>query len=64
MGNDKANPFPRPSGRRSYARAFAQFMRTAVAKRPIEQFETSYIALNGGLRPDNEAYFGNADGAS
>lgn len=64
MGNDKAKPIPGLQGGAAPARAFAQFMRTAVAKRPIEQFETEVTLPEWQLEPDNEAYFGNADGMS
>lgn len=64
MGNDKAKPIPGLQGGAAPARAFAQFMRTAVAKRPVEQFETEVTLPEWQLEPDNEAYFGNADGMS
>ncbi len=64
MGNDKAKPIPGLQGGAAPARAFAQFMRTAVAKRPVELFETEVTLPEWQLEPDNEAYFGNADGAS
>lgn len=61
MGNDKAKAIPGLQGGAAPARAFAQFMRTAVAKRPVEQFETEVTLPEWQLEPDNEAYYGNAD---
>ena len=61
MGRDNANPIPGLQGGRSPAQAFAQFMKVAVAKRPIEQFQTAVTLPEWQLEPDEEAYFGNAD---
>ena len=63
MGNDKAKAIPGLQGGAAPARAFAQFMRTAVSKRPVEQFETEVTLPEWQLEPDNEAYYGNADDA-
>ena len=63
MGNDKAKAIPGLQGGAAPARAFAQFMRAAVAKRPVEQFETEVTLPEWQLEPDNEAYYGNADDA-
>ena len=38
------------------ARAFSQFMRVAVTKRPVEQFETEVPLPDWQLEPDEEAY--------
>ena len=40
------------------ARAFAQFMRKAVAKRPVEQFDTDLRLPEWQLEPDQEDPFG------
>jgi penicillin-binding protein 1A len=64
MGNDKAKPIPGLQGGAAPARAFAQYMRVAVAKRPVEQFDTQVTLPEWQLEPDNEAYFGNADQTS
>lgn len=64
MGNDKAKAVPGLQGGAAPARAFAQFMRAAVAKRPVEQFETEVTLPEWQLEPDNEAYYGNADDVS
>jgi len=61
MGRDNAKPIPGLQGGRAPAQAFAQFMKGAVAKRPIEQFQTAVTLPEWQLEPDEEAYFGNAD---
>lgn len=61
MGRDNADSIPGLQGGRAPARAFAQFMKGAVAKRPIEQFQTQVTLPEWQLEPDEEAYFGNAD---
>ena len=61
MGRDNADPIPGLQGGRAPAQAFAQFMRTAVANRPIEKFQTDVTLPEWQLEPDEEAYFGNAD---
>ncbi len=61
MGRDNAKPIPGLQGGRAPARAFAQFMAVAVAKRPIEAFQTAVTLPEWQLEPDEEAYFGNAD---
>ncbi len=61
MGRDDANPIPGLQGGRAPAQAFAQFMRVAVAKRPVENFQTDVTLPEWQLEPDEEAYFGNAD---
>ena len=38
------------------ARAFAEFMKVAVAKRPVEQFETQAPMPDWQLEPDEEAW--------
>ena len=61
MGRDDAKPIPGLQGGRAPARAFSQFMTIAVAKRPIEKFQTEVTLPEWQLEPDEEAYFGNAD---
>ncbi len=61
MGRDNANPIPGLQGGRAPAQAFAQFMKAAVAKRPVENFQTQVTLPEWQLEPDEEAYFGNAD---
>jgi len=64
MGRDDNKPVPGLQGGRNPARAFAQFMTVAVAKRPIEKFQTDVTLPEWQLEPDEEAYFGNADDAT
>ncbi len=61
MGRDNADPIRGLEGGRAPARAFAQYMKVAVAKRPVEQFQTEVTLPEWQLEPDEEAYFGNAD---
>ncbi len=61
MGRDDARPVRDLQGGRAPARAFAAFMRIAVAKRPIEQFDTKVTLPETQLEPDEEAYFGDPD---
>lgn len=63
MGRDDNKPVPGLQGGRNPARAFAQFMTVAVAKRPIEKFQTDVTLPEWQLEPDEEAYFGNAEDA-
>lgn len=61
MGRDDAKPIGGLQGGAAPARAFAQFMAKAVAKRPIEQFETEVTLPEWQLEPDEESYFGEPD---
>ncbi|MET0248151.1 MAG: PBP1A family penicillin-binding protein [Sphingobium sp.] len=61
MGRDDARPVNGLQGGRAPARAFAAFMRTAVAKRPVEQFETQVTLPEWQLEPDDEAYYSQPD---
>jgi penicillin-binding protein 1A len=61
MGRDDARPIAGLHGGTAPARAFAQFMSVAVAKRPIEQFDTQVTLPEWQLEPDEESYFGNPD---
>ena len=59
MGRDDARPVPGLQGGTAPARAFASYMRFAVAKRPIEKFDTELKLPEWQLEPDNEAMLGN-----
>jgi penicillin-binding protein 1A len=61
MGRDDNKPVAGLQGGRNPARAFAQYMTVAVAKRPVEAFQTAVTLPEWQLEPDEEAYFGNAD---
>jgi penicillin-binding protein 1A len=61
MGRDDAKPVGGLQGGRAPAKAFADFMRTAVANRPVEQFETEVTLPEWQLEPDAEAYYGDYD---
>jgi penicillin-binding protein 1A len=61
MGRDDARPVGGLQGGRAPASAFAAFMKTAVAKRPVEEFETQVTLPEWQLEPDEEAYFGNPE---
>ena len=61
MGRDDARAIPGLQGGRAPAQAFAAFMTRAVAKRPVEQFETEVTLPEWQLEPDEEAYFGQPD---
>lgn len=64
MGRDDARPVKGLQGGTAPARAFAAFMKVAVAKRPIEAFDTQVTLPEWQLEPDNEAYFGEPDDGS
>jgi penicillin-binding protein 1A len=61
FGRDDARPIHGLSGGRAPAQAWAAFMRPAVAKRPIEQFETQVTLPEWQLEPDEESYYGDPD---
>jgi penicillin-binding protein 1A len=61
MGRDDARPVAGLQGGTAPAKAFAQFMRRAVATRPVEQFTTEVQLPEWQLEPDAEAGFGNPD---
>jgi penicillin-binding protein 1A len=61
MGRDDAKPIPGLQGGRAPARAFADFMKVAVAKRPVEPFETQVTLPEFQIEPDDEAFFGKPD---
>ena len=64
MGRDDARPVRGLHGGTAPARAFAAFMRQAVAKRPIEAFETQVTLPEWQLEPDEESYYGAPDNAT
>ena len=64
MGRDDARAVGVLQGGRAPARAFADYMKVAVSKRPVEQFETQVTLPEWQLEPDEEAYYGSPDGAS
>jgi penicillin-binding protein 1A len=61
MGRDDARAIPGLQGGRAPARAFAAFMKVAVASRPVAQFDTEVTLPDWQLEPDEEAYFGAPD---
>ncbi|HWW65552.1 MAG TPA: PBP1A family penicillin-binding protein [Sphingomonadaceae bacterium] len=61
MGRDDARPVGGLAGGRAPARAFAAFMKVAVASRPVEKFNTEVTLPEWQLEPDEEAYFGAPD---
>ncbi|MCB2015439.1 MAG: PBP1A family penicillin-binding protein [Sphingobium sp.] len=61
MGKDNAKPVSGLSGGTAPARAFASYMKVAVAGRPVEKFDTEVTLPEWQLEPDNEAYFGSPD---
>ncbi|MGY4395008.1 penicillin-binding protein 1A [Sphingomonas sp. UYAg733] len=61
MGRDDAKVVPGLQGGTAPARAFAGFMKVAVANRPVEQFDTQVTLPEWQLEPDEESYFGEAD---
>ncbi|QNQ09058.1 transglycosylase domain-containing protein [Sphingomonas alpina] len=61
MGRDDAKVVPGLQGGTAPARAFAAFMKVAVANRPVEQFDTQVTLPEWQLEPDEESYFGEAD---
>lgn len=61
MGRDDAKAVGVLQGGRAPARAFADYMKVAVSRRPVEQFETEVTLPEWQLEPDEEAYFGTPD---
>jgi penicillin-binding protein 1A len=61
MGRDDARAVGVLQGGRAPARAFADYMKVAVAKRPVEPFETEVTLPEWQLEPDAEAYYGSPD---
>lgn len=58
MGRDDARPVAGLQGGTAPARAFADFMRVAVANRPIEAFRTEAELPQWQLEGEDDAYFG------
>ena len=58
MGRDDAKPVGGLQGGTAPARAFAAYMRVAVANRPVEKFDTDAKLPEWQLEPDDEANFG------
>ncbi|MET0241188.1 MAG: penicillin-binding transpeptidase domain-containing protein, partial [Sphingobium sp.] len=56
MGRDDNRAVGGLQGGRAPANAFSDFMKVAVADRPIENFETSVTLPEWQLEPDDEAY--------
>ena len=56
MGRDDAKPVAGLQGGTAPARAFASFMRVAVANRPVEQFEIEVPLPDWQLEPDEESW--------
>jgi penicillin-binding protein 1A len=61
MGRDDARAVGGLQGGRAPARAFADYMKVAVARRPVEQFDTQVTLPEWQLEPDDEAYYGQPD---
>ena len=64
MGRDDSRPVRGLHGGTSPARAFAAYMKRAVADRPVEKFETEVTLPEWQLEPDEESYFGAPDNAT
>ncbi|WP_296678379.1 transglycosylase domain-containing protein [Novosphingobium sp.] len=58
MGRDDDKPVTGLQGGTAPARAFAGYMKTAVAGRPVEQFDTAVTLPAWQLEPDDEANLG------
>ena len=56
MGRDNAKPIAGLQGGTAPARAFASFMKVAVANRPIQKFEIDVPLPDWQLEPDEEAW--------
>ncbi|MDE2620993.1 MAG: PBP1A family penicillin-binding protein [Sphingomonadales bacterium] len=61
MGRDDAKPIPGLMGGTAPARAFAQYMRLATARRPAEKFDTDLVLPEWQLEPDDEARTGSPE---
>ena len=64
MGRDDARPVPGLQGGAAPARAFASFMRVAVASRPIEKFDTELKLPDWQIEPDDEVLLADPDNYS
>ena len=61
MGRDDARPVGGLQGGTAPARAFASYMRQAVAARPVENFQTEVTLPEWQEEPDAESYYGDPD---
>jgi penicillin-binding protein 1A len=61
MGRDDSRVVPGLQGGTAPARAFAAYMRYAVAKRPVEQFDTELKLPDWQLEPDDELLQGDPE---
>ena len=61
MGRDDARAVPGLQGGHAPARAFADYMKVAVAQRPVEPFDTELKLPEWQLEPDDEMLQGNPD---
>jgi len=61
MGRDDARAVGVLQGGRAPAHAFADYMKVAVSRRPVEQFDTQVTLPEWQLEPDEEAYYGEPD---
>jgi penicillin-binding protein 1A len=61
MGRDDARAVGGLQGGTAPARAFASFMAKAVAKRPVEEFETKVTLPEWQLEPEDNAYYAEPD---
>lgn len=61
MGRDNARAVPGLQGGTAPARAFAAFMKRAVAARPVEEFETQVTLPDWQADLDEQSYFGTPD---
>jgi penicillin-binding protein 1A len=61
MGRDDAKPIPGLHGGTAPAKAFAAFMKPAVANRPVEQFDTQVTLPELQLDNEEQSYFGEPD---
>ena len=62
LGRDDARAIPGLQGGRAPAQAFHDFMRQAVANRPVEAFDTKATLPDWQIEPDEEAWFGDPGG--
>jgi penicillin-binding protein 1A len=58
MGRDDAKPVGGLQGGRAPAKAFADYMRVAVARRPVEPFDTEVKLPEWQLEDEGDAYLG------
>ncbi|XVJ64541.1 MAG: PBP1A family penicillin-binding protein [Sphingopyxis sp.] len=58
MGRDDAKAVGGLQGGRAPAQAFADYMRVAVARRPVENFDTEVVLPEWQLEDEGEAYMG------